>query len=170
MYLPMRLCGSGGMWVCVVCVVCACTLLLPPVPLFSSAFVHLCREGLEARTGSSKPSAGRELAPLSPAFALYFTGCCGSRVAGSGAHPPPPSGGCLTLGYSRDMCERGSYFYPALTGCDGSVEEGLSAFQGHRGWSYPVIPILFLNWQTGLLVTGHRLLVPQRSPKEQGEL
>lgn len=126
-YLPIHLCGCAGMWVCVVC---ACTLLLPSVSLFSSAFVHLCREGLEARTGSSEPSVGSwHLSPLH----LHFTSqaAVGAELLAAGAHPPPSLGGCLTLGYPRDMCERSSYFYPALTGCDGSMEEGLSAFQGY---------------------------------------
>lgn len=124
--------------ICVVVQICeyvwcghTCAIFLPSVPPFSSAFVHLCGEMLEARTGSSKPSVGSwHLSPLH----LHFISqaAVGAELLAAGAHPPPSLGGCLTLGYSpRGMCERSSYFYPALTGCDGSVEEGLSAFEGY---------------------------------------
>lgn len=112
------------------CVVCVLAPLLPSVSRFFSAFVHLCREGLEVRTGSSKPSGGScHLSPLH----LHFVSqaAVGAELLAARVHPPPSQGGCLTLCCSRDMCERSSYFYPALTGCDGSVEEGLSAFQGY---------------------------------------
>lgn len=110
------------------CCVCART---PPSFCFSF-LLCLCAsvQGGARSEDRFQQALRRELPPLSPTFALYFTSCYGSRVAGSPCSSSTFPSGCLTLGYSRDMCERSSYFYPALTGCDGSVEEGLSAFQG----------------------------------------
>lgn len=129
----MQVLAYASVWLCryvSMCSVCSCALLLPSVPHSLLPLCICAGEPLEARTGSSKPSVGSwHLSPLH----LHFISqaAVGAELLAASAHSPPSLGGCLTLGYSRDMCERSSYFYPALTGCDGSVEEGLSAVQGY---------------------------------------
>lgn len=104
-------------------------------PSLSSSFLFCLCASVQGGAGGEdrfQQALSRELAPLSP-LRLHFISqaAVGAELLAAGVHPPPSLGGCLTLSYSRDMCERSSYFYPALTGCDGSVEEGLSTFQGH---------------------------------------
>lgn len=97
-------CVSMHILVVQACVVCVLAPLLPSVSPFFSAFVHLCREGLEVRTGSSKPSGGScHLSPLH----LHFISqaAMGAELLAARVHPPPSQAGASRL-VIHEICVR----------------------------------------------------------------
>lgn len=128
----MHVLAYASAWLCRYVSMCGVCMHTPP-SLSSSSLLCLCASVQGGVRGADRfqQALSRKLAPLSPTLHFTSQAAVGAELLAAGVHPPPSLGGRLTLGYPRDMCERSSYFYPALTGCDGSVEEGLSAFQGY---------------------------------------